>query len=142
MKEAVIDTNIIVYAFDRSEFEKRTRCKGIIGGVFSGDVKGVITNQILSEFYSVITNKIEHPISLSEARDIILGIINSENWTKFNYNEKTVLTASKLCERFKIDFWDSLIAATMIENNIFIIYTENDKDFGKISELEVINPLK
>ena len=38
-----------------------------------------------------------------------------------------------------MSFWDSLIAATMIENNILSIYTEKEKDF-KVPSLNVINP--
>jgi predicted nucleic acid-binding protein len=36
--------------------------------------------------------------------------------------------------------WDAAIAATMKENDIFEIVTENVKDFKKIPQLKVSNP--
>jgi len=43
---------------------------------------------------------------------------------------------------YKVHFWDALIAATMIENNVFTIFTENTKDFKKIKGITAINPLE
>ncbi len=40
-----------------------------------------------------------------------------------------------------MSFWDSLLAATMKENNIFNIYTENIKDF-KVPWINAINPVE
>jgi predicted nucleic acid-binding protein len=37
-----------------------------------------------------------------------------------------------MIEKYKMSFWDSLIAATMIENGILNIYTENSKDFNNM----------
>ncbi len=37
---------------------------------------------------------------------------------------------------------DAVIAASMLENNIETIYTDNEKDFRKVLGLEVINSLK
>ena len=39
-----------------------------------------------------------------------------------------------------INYWDAFIAATMIENKIFNIYTENTKDFLKIDGIKARNP--
>jgi predicted nucleic acid-binding protein len=42
---------------------------------------------------------------------------------------------------YEVHYWDALIAATMRENNIFCIYTENG-DFKSIPWLKVINPFE
>ena len=137
----LIDTNIIAYAYDGSEIEKRRKCKKLIEQAFKESEEFCVTNQILGELFYTITKNFRKPLSFTKARVIVESIIDSEKWEKLCYTHETVRTAGVYVEKFGINFWDALIAATMIENNIFTIYTENDKDFKKIPGLEVINPL-
>jgi predicted nucleic acid-binding protein len=50
------------------------------------------------------------------------------------------LLTSKISKQHKIHFFDSLLAATMQENGISKILTENVKDFNKIAGIEAENP--
>ena len=45
MKDEIFyDTNVLYYAYDLSEPEKRNTCKLLIRKVFMGEAKGVISN--------------------------------------------------------------------------------------------------
>ena len=140
--KAIIDTNLIVYAFDLSETRKRNVCKKLIEDVFKGKRKMYISNQILGEFFNVVTRFVKRPLSIEHAKEIVKGIIESENWIKVNYTVKTIEKALGLVEKFNIGFWDALIVATMMENDIDVIYTENEKDFKKVPGIKVINPIR
>ena len=59
-----------------------------------------------------------------------------------NYHGKTVVNALQLSSNYKIHFFDALIVATMEENSIYEIITENEKDFNKISNIRITNPFK
>jgi predicted nucleic acid-binding protein len=143
MKEkAMFDTNILVYAYDVSDPEKREKCKRLVEEVFSGERLGVVSNQILGELFVVLTEEIRNPLSAEEAGLIVDGIIESKNWAKVNYNSETVKRAIETSKKLNIHFWDTVIGETMLENNIFVIFTENEKDFNKIPKIKVINPLK
>ena len=137
-----IDTNILIHAHNESEKEKESRAREIIKSIFEGKQKAHLSNQILGELFLGITKRIPEPIPKQEARDIVESIIRSQNWIKLNYTEKQISLAMKLNIKYNLHFWDALIAATMLQNNIYTIYTENDKDFKKIPGLKVINPLK
>ena len=137
----LFDTNIIVYAYDELEVEKRKKCLSLLQPIFEGKGKGYVTNQILGETFIVLTKHMKMPSSIEDAKDIIELFISSNNWVKINYDYKTVKKAVGYVKEFKINFWDAVIAATMIENNISSIYTENEKDFKKIPGINVINPL-
>ena len=136
----LFDANIIVYAYDELEVEKRKKCLLLLQPIFEGKDKGYVTNQILGETFIVLTKHMRMPSSIEDAKDIIELFISSNNWVKINYDHKTVKKAVGYVEEFKINFWDAVIAATMIENNISSIYTENEKDFKKIPGINVINP--
>ncbi len=142
MRDKILfDTNILVYAYDLDEMEKRKVCSKLVEDVFKGNYDGVVTNQILSEFFNAMTRKIENPLSKEEAIQIVKKYIISAKWIKINYNTDTVLKASVSSSYFKTSFWDTLIAETMKENNISRIFTENKKHFSKIPRINVINPI-
>ena len=139
-KRAFIDTNILVYSYEKDKPPKRNICLDLVLKCFRGEIQLVVSNQILAEFFHVITEKSKYPLSIEEAKGLIQLIIASSNWIKVDYTISTVLRAIDISKSCGI--WDALIDATMIENNISEIYTENEKDFGKIPWIEVINPLK
>lgn len=137
----LIDTNILVYAYDESEGKKHEICKRLIDECWRLRAKYGISIQNLSEFYVVITKKIENPVPMEMAKEIIEDIIEFQNWILMDYDPRTILSAIELNMVYKVHYWDALIAATMRENKIFSIYTE-DGDFKNIPWLNVINPLE
>ena len=137
----LIDTNILVYAYDESEGKKHEICKRLIDECWRLRAKYSISIQNLSEFYVVITKKIENPVPMEMAKEIIEDIIEFQNWILMDYDPRTILSAIELNMVYKVHYWDALIAATMRENKIFSIYTE-DGDFKNIPWLNVINPLE
>jgi len=136
-----IDTNILVYAYDHTERSKHERAKRIVADVSLGKQNGVVSNQVLAEFTSIMTKKVEHPLSVPEVHLIVSEILKSAHWKKINYTAETVANAINTCRLFKTPFWDSLIQETMQEHAIQTILTE-DKAFEKIPGIEAINPFK
>lgn len=138
--EIFIDTSILVYAYEKTETQKRPICETIVRDVFEGKLHGVISNQILSELFFVLTTK--KGVSKDEAQIIVDSFIKSENFLKVNYDINTVQKSVVSSKTINILFWDILIAETMKENGIIKIYTENEEDFKKISGIKVINLFK
>ena len=138
--ETFIDTNILVYAFDESEKQKRAIAKKIVSDITTGEMEATVSNQVLAEFFIVVTTKIETPISAANAKIIVDGIIESLHWRKINYTSKTVSKAIEASITGKNHFWDALIKETMLENGVYAIMTENTKDF-KSEQIKAINPL-
>ena len=98
--------------------------------------------QNLTEFYTIVTRKIEHPIQEIDALSIIQDMIDSENWLIIDRINSTIPKAIELNIQTGIHFWDAMIAQVMLENKVFSIYTENEKDFLKVPFLSVVNPFK
>ena len=66
-EEFLVDTNILVYAYDTSEGEKHTKAKEIVEKVWKKG-GGAITLQNLAEFVFVVIRKVKNPIPISEAK--------------------------------------------------------------------------
>lgn len=136
---ALIDSNILVYAFNKEAGSKHKRAKSLFKKALRDEIQGAVSIQNLSEFYVVVTEKIANPMPRKEAlenvEDIILSPIEI-----LRFDENTVIEAVRLNKRHKVHYWDCLIAATMKENNIEKIYTENRKDFKKLPGLKPVSP--
>ncbi|CAD6493252.1 MAG: PIN domain protein [Candidatus Argoarchaeum ethanivorans] len=138
---SLIDTNMLAYAYDESEGEKHEICKRLIDGCWRLREKYGISIQNLSEFYVIITKKIENPVPKETAKEIIGDIIEFQNWIVIDYDARTILSAIEINMAYGVHYWDALIAATMREHNIFSIFTE-DSDFKNIPWLKVVNPFE
>ena len=135
----LIDSNLIIYAYDKDEITKQKKAEEILAQCFKGNIFLAVSSQNLAEFVSVVKRK--GKLSWNEAMVNVEDIINFKGFKKINYTSKTVILAIQIANEFKTSFWDSLLAATMKENGIFNIYTENVSDF-KIPWVKAVNPLK
>ncbi|MBF0466566.1 MAG: PIN domain-containing protein [Nitrospirae bacterium] len=139
MTDRLIDTNILVYAYDISEGEKHMISKAILKQIWE-EGGGVVCLQNLMEFYVVITKKVKNPIGVNKAKTIIKDFLQSENWIVIDRDEETFLKAIDLVSQYNIHFWDATIATCMIDNDISEIITENKRDFEKIPDINITVP--
>jgi len=138
---SLIDSNLLSYVFDESEPQKRKICKNLTAECWKGKRKYAVSVQNLSEFYVVVTKKIQHPIPPKVAKRFIELIIDFQGWLILDINANVVKSAIEISNKYGIHYWDAMLAATMKENKVFCIYTE-DGDFDKIPWLKVVNPLE
>jgi predicted nucleic acid-binding protein len=139
MSERLIDTNILVYAYDISEDTKHETAKHLLRQIWE-DGGGVVCVQNLMEFFVVITKKVESPMTVAEAKTIVDDIAKSDSWRVIDRDIHTFLDAIDLVSQHHVHVWDATIAACMRENGITDIVTENKKDFEMISDIHVIFP--
>ncbi len=137
---SLIDSNILVYAYDTDEPQKNKVAIELLNNCWKRQILYAVSVQNLSEFFVTVTKKLEQPIPINSAQSIINDIVKFSGFIKLNFNSNTVLRATEIYKITKCHYYDSLIAATMIENGIFIIYTENTKDFSKIPGITAKNP--
>ncbi|MBS3167777.1 PIN domain-containing protein [Candidatus Woesearchaeota archaeon] len=136
-----IDTNILLYAIDEIDQSKHQKAKKLIEESFRKRRNFTASIQVLGEFFNASTKKLKTSLSKEESKEFIDYLIKHQNWEIKKQEKTTLMKAIDLSIKYNNPFWDSLIAATMIENGLTKIYTENTKDFEKIKEIEAINPL-
>ena len=130
MKDKVfLDTNILIYAHDMDAGPKHDVAISITEKIWE-EKTGVISTQVIQEFYVNVTRKIPNPITPVLARGIIL---NYFSWHVEAIEPHTILLASEIEERHVLSFWDSLIIATACQSNAEKILTE-DLNHGQVIE--------
>jgi len=137
----LIDTNILVYAYDTTDKRKHERAKALLEKCWRREISYAISAQNLAEFFVVMTQKVPHPLSVDDAAQIVTDIIDFPAWKVLHYDTKALETAMLLYKKTGRHFWDALIAATMIQAGVLHIYTENTGDFARFEHIVVKNPV-
>ena len=133
----LVDTNVLIYAYEKEESEKRTRAFKLLVDCFSGRIKLAVSYQNLAEFVSAFTMKGRGDPVLVDT--IVRDIVRYAGFIKLHYTGNTILLATSLMNQFKLPFWDSLLIATMKEHTLYNVYTENVRDFA-VTGIRVVNP--
>ena len=131
-----VDTNVLIYAHDLDAGMKHNRAASIISGLWEKQ-NGLISVQVLQEFYVNATLKISKPLTPASTRGIIQNYLA---WHVELNEPSTVLLASEIGERNLLSFWDALIVASASRAGADRILSE-DLNHGQVIEGIVIeNP--
>ena len=132
-----IDTNILLYAYDLDAGMKHTVAADILRKLWIDD-SGVLSTQVLQEFYVNVTAKIPKPLSPARAR---AAISRYSVWPVEENNADSVIRASEIQERYRLSFWDALIIAAAAKSGARTLLSEDLNNGQVIEGLKIVNPL-
>jgi predicted nucleic acid-binding protein len=133
-----VDTNLLVYAHDRSAGVKQDRAIELVDRLWK-EKRGVISSQVLQEF--AVASRRNVLIALSR-RDVIRIIDDLRDWEIVLNNTGSVIGALEIEERYQISFWDALILQAAQSAKVAILYTEDLSDGQRFGSVRVVNPFK
>lgn len=134
--EVFVDTNILVYAYDTSAGDKYVRAAAIIKDLWKSG-RGIISTQVLQEFFATVTRKIAKPLDSSAAKQIVKDYLA---WKTIVVNGEIILEAIDILTDHKYSYWDSVIIASAIEAGASKLISEDLSDRQKIKSLTIENP--
>jgi len=132
-----VDTNILVYAHDRSAGLKHERARELVKELWStGD--GVISTQVLQELCINLRRKAGKPLPADDVRLLLRDYLA---WEVVTNTPDSVLRALDIGLRFKISFWDALIVDAAESAGASVLYSEDLATGQRFGHLRVVNPL-
>ena len=132
-----VDTNILLYAYDRSAGVKHERARQLLERLWiSGE--GVLSTQVLQELCINLRRKIAHPLPVEEIRQIIQDYLS---WEIVVNAPASTLHALEIEVRHKISFWDALILQAAESAGAAVVYSEDLAKGQKYGAVQVVNPL-
>ncbi len=136
-----LDTNILIYSYDRVNQEKHKISVDLISQLILKEGEDiVISSQVVNEFIVVITGKVKYPLSIDEVERILKRL--QENF-KIKTLKLDCEKAISIFKKYKFSYWDSLIVASAIHANCSTLYTEDIQDEQIVEgKLRVVNPFK
>lgn len=133
----LLDTNVIVYAHDRSEQKKQKRAFEVMERLYNLG-SAALTTQILAEFFTIITRKLSTPLTVEEsARQVELL---ARVWPVFDVTIFTVIEAIRGVHSHQMSYWDAQIWASALLNQIPIVLSEDFSSGRVIEGVRFINP--
>ncbi len=132
-----VDTNILVYAYDRSAGDKHARAKALIESLWNENT-GVVSTQVLQEFYVNIRRKAQSPVTAAMARRLIDDYLS---WKVVVNDGPALLEAIEIEQRYRLSFWDALIVQAANSAGAEVLYSEDLNTGQHYGEVRVENPL-
>ncbi|MBN1684647.1 MAG: PIN domain-containing protein [Gammaproteobacteria bacterium] len=133
-----LDTNIFIYSFDHSSPQKQQIARALIENAISGNIRGMISYQIVQEFINVALKKFKIPFTHQEIKNYLSTILLPlcEIHSSFELYE----SALEIQHQFQYSFYDSLIIASALETDCVILYSEDLQNHQSIFNLKIENP--
>ena len=131
-----VDTNVLVYAHDRSETRKQPLAQALLQELWASRT-GALSTQVLQEFYVVSTRMFDPPMSRRAAREIVALYAA---WPLVQVDLALILVASELEERHKLSFWDALVVEAARRADATRIVTEDLQAGRHIGGVRIENP--
>mgnify|MGYP006290418399 CR=1 FL=1 len=131
-----VDTNILIYAHDLDAGEKQKVASKLVQKAWE-QRNGIISTQVLQEFYVNVTRKITPPLSKIEARKLLK---NYSAWDVQIITPDLVLEASEIEEQHQLSFWDSMIISAARNGGAAQLLTEDLNHGQEIENIVIVNP--
>jgi predicted nucleic acid-binding protein len=133
--KAFVDSNVLIYAHDVDAGQKREVAKGLLRDLWLART-GVLSTQVLHEFYVNVTRKIRTPLSKVEARRVVGTYLP---WC-LEPAAGDVNEAFRIEDEGGIGFWDALIVAAAARSGATRVLSEDLNPGQIISGVTVVNP--
>ena len=132
-----LDTNIFVYAFESPATHKARRARQLISEALKTR-KGIISYQVVQEFFNVAFKRFAQPISVPEAEQYFATVFRPI--LAIHSSPALYLEALSLFGKLGFSWYDSLIVAAATVGQCDVLYTEDLQDGRKIAGLLIQNP--
>ncbi len=134
MKDKIfIDTNVLIYLYSEDETAKQNTAFELLNKYDNL----IISSQVINEVSNVLFKKFK--LTSKEVKSVLTEIDNVFDIVGFDL--VTQIKAIQLKSKYNLQFNDSLIIATALENNCTILYSEDMQNGINIDDsLKIINP--
>jgi predicted nucleic acid-binding protein len=134
--KAFVDTNVLIYAHDVDAGRKHDVAKAVLLALWA-ERAGVLSTQVLQEFYVNATRKLKRPLAKQEARSVVETYAA---WCVEGITPADVSMAFQLEDRARVGFWDALILAVAVRSGARRLLSEDLNAGQKIAGLTIHNP--
>lgn len=136
MSAEFVDTNIFVYAHDSSSPRKQQISIELIDRL-SASRSGRLSTQVLVEFFSAVTRKLD--LRPSIAVEIMSDLAA---WLVYAPSAEDVMEAARLSGKHSISIWDALIIQAALGSRCTTLWSEDLQHGRRFQTLVIRNPFE
>lgn len=132
-----VDTNVLVYAFDKGDSVKKQIAQDLIDTLMGEDRLRVST-QVLQELFVTLTRKVSRGCTPEEALAVLDDLTA---WPVTVVDYPAIRLAAQLNQQARLSFRDSLVVIAAERSGATVLYTADLHHGQEILGVEVRNPL-
>ena len=133
-----LDTNILVYAHDSSAGDKHAVAKQKVAELWDSGL-GVLSTQVLQEFYVVVTSKVPKPLPPDAAQAVIGALLR---WDIIVNDGDSVIRAIDLQQQSGYPFWDCMILVAAADGQANVLLSEDLAHGRTVNGVRIVNPFR
>jgi predicted nucleic acid-binding protein len=133
-----VDTNILIYAYDKSAADKRDIARCRVRELWESG-QGVLSTQVLQEFFVTATRKIEKPLPIPLAKGIVTDLLH---WHVIVNDGEDILNGISLHMKHSLRFWDAMIVQAAIKGKCTTLLSEDLAHDQTIAGVTIRNPFR
>ena len=131
-----VDTNVLVYADDRSAGVKRDRARELIRRALR-DGRARLSTQVLAEYFAVATRKLGLASATARRRVEIYAALSV-----FRPAVDDLLAAIDLHRLHGLSIWDALVVRSARASGCRVLYSEDLQHGQSFDGVQVIDPFR
>ncbi|MBV9278849.1 MAG: PIN domain-containing protein [Chloroflexi bacterium] len=131
-----VDSNILVYAYDADAAGKREIARARLQHLWETR-QGVLSTQVMQEFYVTVTRKLRQPLDRATARRVVSTYLA---WPVQVIGGADILAASDLEEQYQLSFWDALVFQAARRAGASRVLSEDFQAGRRVAGIVVENP--
>lgn len=132
-----LDTNLFVYTFDAKAPAKAKKAAQLIRRA-ADTGEGVISYQVVQEFFSVAFRRFPQPMTVAEAEQYLITVLRP--LLAVHSSPGLYFEALRIAEKHRVSWYDSLIVAAAVEGQCEKLFSEDFQHGRKIEGLRIENP--
>ena len=131
-----IDTSILLHAHDRDAGEKRAIAEQVLRALWTGR-NGMLSTQVLQEFYVEFTRRLESSASRRRAREVVEAY---SVWPVIHLDAADIVSVCDYADRHQVNAWDASILTAARKGRADVLLSDKLPHGWHISGLEIRNP--
>jgi predicted nucleic acid-binding protein len=137
-EKVFVDSNVLVYAYDVDSAAKQRIASQLLKEIWAAGA-GVISIQVLHEFYVTVTRKLHARLLRETARGLVHDY---SSWEIQAIEPADVIAASELEERFQLSYWDALLVLSASKAGAKSLLSEDLNPGQVILGVRIENPFR
>ena len=134
-----LDTNIFIYSLGGTPAGKARRAAELVREAIASR-NGIISYQVVQEFFSVAFRRFAPPMTLAEAEQYLASVFRP--MLAVQSSQALLADALRLYERYRLSWYDSLIVAAALEAQCGVLYSEDMGHGQTFGDLRIENPFR
>lgn len=133
----LLDTNVFAYTFDARAPDKNRKASKLVHDALATG-KGVVSYQVVQEFFNVAFRRFTPPMTVAEAQQYFTAVFR--RLLAVQSSPALYLEALRIYDQHKLAWYDGLIVAAALQAQCEILYSEDLQHGRKFGSLHVQNP--